>query len=176
MRLLTELSIATRYIYQVHRQQSFGAHLSVYIFDFFDNSNQNENYKGFKLSTFYQYYLVNYLKGGIYLEPKFSFGYFDVNNIKYHGGEEEVIYYSDKFWTAGLGISIGFVLYTKNSVVLGFSLGGQYFPSGAPHKISIDGTEYSRISNDILYSGPPYWYTFGPGTIIDFKLLIGFKF
>lgn len=73
--------IATRYIYQVNRQQSFGVHLSVFIFDLSNNSNQYENYKGFKLSTFYQYYLVNNQKAGIYLEPKLRIGYFDAKDI-----------------------------------------------------------------------------------------------
>lgn len=52
----------------------------------------------------------------------------------------------------------------------------QYFPTGTPRDITINGVEYSRVSSDILYSGPPYWYSFGPGTIIDFKLFIDFKF
>lgn len=168
-------AIATRYIYQINKHEAYGTHLSIYINDFLGNSIQKENYKGFKFITFYQYYLVNSQKAGIYLEPKLSIGYFDTKDIKYYGGDEEVIYYSDKFWTAGLGASVGFMFYIKNSVALGFSFGVQYFPSGAPHKISIDGTEYSRISSDITYSGPPYWESFGPGAILDFKLFIGFK-
>jgi len=42
--------------------------------------------------------------------------------------------------------------------------------------VVVDNQEYSRISNDIMYSGPPFWETFGPGAIVDFKLFIGLKF
>jgi len=77
---------------------------------------------------------------------------------------------------AGAGASIGFLFYIENSGIIGFSLGIQYFRSGAPPTVVVDNQEYSRISNDIMYSGPPFWETFGPGAIVDFKLFIGLKF
>lgn len=55
-------------------------------------------------------------------------------------------------------------------------MGAQFFHSGAPNSIEIDNQKYSRVPSDILYSGPPYWETVGPGAIVDFKFFIGFKF
>ncbi len=170
------IALATRYTYLLNRKEAVGAHLSIYANWIMQGSVSKENYSGFKLSVYYQYYLVNNIKGGIYLEPKLSVGYFDASNITYYGGEVETIHYPYKYMSAGVGASIGFLIYIDNSAVLGFSLGAQYFPSGAPSNIEIDGQEYSRVSNDIMYSGPPFWETVGPGAIVDFKLFIGVKF
>lgn len=169
-------SIASRYLYQIDRSHAFGCKLSLYLFDMFRESKENEDYKGFKVSTLYQYYLANHRRGGIYLEPALSFGYFNANNIKYHGGIEEVICRSEKFWSFGLSSSIGFVFYIKNSAIIGFSFGFQYYPIGAPRNIHLNGEDYQLVSNDIAYSGPPYWYFVGPGAIIDFSLYLGMKF
>ncbi len=173
---LMNIALATRYTHLLNRKEAVGAHLSIYASWIMQGSISKENYNGFKLSVYYQYYLVNNLKGGIYLEPKLSVGYFDANNITYYGGEDETIHYPDKYMSAGAGVSIGFLGYIENSGIFGFSLGAQYFPSGAPRKIDIDNQEYSRIPRDILYSGFPFWETVGPGAIVDFKLFFGFKF
>ena len=173
---MMNIALGTRYTHMLNRKEAVGAHLSIYASWIMQGSISKENYNGFKLSAYYQYYLVNNLKGGIYLEPKLSVGYFDANNITYYGGEDETIHYPDKYMSAGVGASIGFLVYIENSGIFGFSLGAQYFPSGAPPKIDIDNQEYSRIPRDILYSGFPFWETVGPGAIVDFKLFFGFKF
>jgi hypothetical protein len=173
---IMNFALATRYTHLLNRKAAIGVHLSIYASSIMQGAISKENYNGFKLSAYYQYYLVNNLKGGIYLEPKLSIGYFDANNITYYGGEDETIHYPYNYMAAGAGASIGFLLYIENSGIIGFSLGIQYFRSGAPPTVVIDNQEYSRIPNDILYSGPPFWETFGPGAIVDFKLFIGLKF
>lgn len=173
---IMNFALATRYTHLLNRKAAIGVHLSIYTSSIMQGAISKENYNGFKLSAYYQYYLINNLKGGIYLEPKLSIGYFDANNITYHGGEDETIHYPYNYMAAGAGASIGFLFYIENSGIIGFSLGIQYFRSGAPPTVVVDNQEYSRISNDIMYSGPPFWETFGPGAIVDFKLFIGLKF
>ena len=170
---MVNYALAVKYTQHFKRKEAYGLQLSIYTVDLLNIAASKENYSGFKLSGFYQYYLVNNLNAGIYFEPKLSFGYFDANNIAYYRGEGHV-HRSKKFWTGGAGLSIGFLAYASDRVVFGFSLGLQYFPAAAPNTIIHNGTEYSRKPTyDIEI---PFWEGVGPGAVVDFSFLIGVKF
>jgi len=72
---IMNFALATRYTHLLNRKAAIGVHLSIYTSSIMQGAISKENYNGFKLSAYYQYYLINNLKGGIYLEPKLSIGY-----------------------------------------------------------------------------------------------------
>jgi len=170
---MVNYALAIKYVRHFKRKEAYGLHLSLYTFNLLNIADSKENYTGFKLSTFYQYYLVNNLNGGIYLEPKLSFGYFDADYITYYKGDHH-IHQSKKFWTGGAGLSLGFLAYGSDRVVFGFSIGLQYFPTTAANTIIYNGEEYNRKPTtgiEILF-----WEGVGPGAVVDFNFLIGIKF
>ena len=169
-------SVAPRYSHMLKRNNSLGAQLSLYLFNSIILQYDTESYRGFKFSPFYQYYFVNHRKGGVYVEMKLSIGYFDVKNIRYTGPYESIIYRDEQFVSAGLGSSMGFKFYIGNSVILGFSLGLQYYPLNAMKEINVDGVNYTITTSEPYYYGIPYWFSSGPGAIVDFGLYIGIKF
>lgn len=165
-------ALGIRYNYQFQKKHAAGIHLSIYAKSLFPNRGETDNYDGFKFSPLYQYYLINNTKVGIYLEPKLSVGYFKADKISY-SNDNKTEYLAVEFWTAGSGISIGFISDIKNTVTIAYSLGFQYFPSGAPDSIFRDQTyEQGGTSTNWLKS----WKASGPGAVIEMKLLIGLKF
>jgi hypothetical protein len=169
---LFNCALGIRYKYQFQKKQAAGIHLSIYAKSLFPKRGEKDNYDGFKISPFYQYYLINNTKVGIYLEPKLSFGYFKANKISY-SYENQTEYLTAEFWTGGAGLSIGFTNSTKKNLAIAYSVGFQYFPSGAPEYI------YRNIKYEQGGSGMIWfksWKASGPGAVIEMKLLIGFKF
>ncbi len=79
--------------------------------------------------------------------------------------------YTDSFWTYGVAAAIGYDWYANEKVDIGFILGVQVFPNGAPDAIEYDGYIYERGSNSIFPLDN--WYFAGPGSIIEVKFLIG---
>ena len=70
---LMNFAIAARNTYLSKRKEAVGVHLSIYGCWVMQGSVSKENDNDFKLSAYYQYYLVNNLRR-IYLKPELSIG------------------------------------------------------------------------------------------------------
>ena len=169
-------AVAVRYERFLGKKQSIGLHTSVYLYGFnnfiFDLGSNPVNYKGIKLAPFYRYYPVKANSGGVYLEGKIPFGYFNFDQLMY--GYESNAYtknFPQKFWTIGGAVAIGYMfrLSKGHHGVGNISVGAQVFPMDVPTE-----QEGELFDGKVTYTlGNGWWYITGPGSFIEIKLTLG---
>ena len=169
---LFNTGLGIRYTRFIKNQVAVGIHATFYFQSLFTNRQPDNRYDGFKLAPFFRFYFFRNIYKGAFLETKLLGGYLSSDRIVYSMPDDDYSHlYTDSFWTYGIAFSVGYDWYLNEKVDLGFILGIQAFPNGAPKTIEYDGTTYERGSNSIFPLDN--WYFAGPGSIIEMKFLIG---
>lgn len=172
-------AVAFSYERFIEKKQSVGIHTSLYIFgrnsNFFDMGYNENRFKGVKLAPFYRYYLRGIKIRGIYIEGKIPVGYFNFSELFYawlNYDTSQGIDIEQSFWSAGVSASVGvsFNFPRSKHVVAYISIGLQYFPMNVAE--TIYASDYQGEMRK-YYLQPNWWYISGPGSILEFKFLVG---
>lgn len=161
-------------------RHSIGLKSSFFLFDglYFGipfNYAQAPSFKGIKLSPYYRYYYWRYPSNGAFVEGKLSWGYIDFKEISYrqqNAVDDDYYYrlYSEISRSMGFGVALGWMIKRVQSpVVLSFGIGLQYFPLNVP---STQKDTWNNQSVDLVLDNP-YWYVRVPGSVLEFKFMIG---
>jgi hypothetical protein len=154
---------------------------------------------GIKLGLSFRYYFKRNAPIGWYIEPKFSVGYFQTDELfdKYlckYNSTNEISYCEDidggkvlvTFMTAGISLKVGNQKYFGKSdrFVFDYNFGFQYFPY-KENPTDDETIEYfDEYGNKTIvfveYNGNfvngLVWYTIGAGSVIYANLSIGYNF
>ena len=169
---LFNTGLGLRYTRFVKINMAVGIHSTFYFQSLFGNSQPDNRYDGFKLAPFFRLYFFRNMYKGAFFEAKLMGGYFSSDKIVYSMPDADYgILYTDSFWTYGTAIAVGYDWYLHGKIDIGFTLGIQAFPNGAPKTIDYKGVTYERGSNSIF--PVDNWHFAGPGSVIEAKFLIG---
>jgi len=163
-------SVGLQYERVLAYKQSVGVHASFYLFGWGidDILGVSNRFNGFKLAPFYRYYLTDNKPIRYFVEGQVISGYFHFWQIDYYHDRG---YYSIdhiyNFWSFGGGIAFGLSLrpFKAYHSFMNFSIGGQYFPTKVPEKLQTEHYTYSTSNT--------WWYVYGPGAVVQFKLAFG---
>jgi len=167
---ITNGGVALRYQRYFSNNQSLGLYATYYLgFGIELIGLQKMSFDGFKVSLAYRRFTDRKIKKGLYGEARISGGYFNFGDL-YSGSAFDGVSAPDEFLSMGLGIGGGF--FTKLAKLkhgfLNFYLGLQYFPIYHQEKGFYEHDEkHSSVSN---YG---YWYSHGPGSIVEIKIIVG---
>ncbi len=162
--------IALRYQRYFGNNQSLGLYATYYLgFGIELIGVQKMSFDGYKVSLAYRRFTDRKLKKGLYGEARISGGYFNFGDL-YSGSAFDGVSPPDEFLNMGIGIGGGF--FTKLAKLkrgfLNFYLGLQYFPIYHQEKSFWEHDEkHASVSN---YG---YWYSHGPGSIVEIKIAFG---
>ncbi len=166
------LGLGIRYTRFFKNKMAVGVHTTVYFNSLLGDNSKENRYDGIKVAPFYRLYFFRNPYKGAFFEPKLIGGYFSSDKIVYSMPDRDYgLNYTDSFWTYGIAAAIGYEWYVGEKADIGFILGVQVFPNGAPKAIEHNGYTYERGSNSIFPIDN--WYFAGPGSIIEIKFLIG---
>lgn len=128
-----------------------------------------EKYQGFKIAPAFRYYFRHHRAGGFYLQAYGLLGYFDFSELNYEHPYDEgnILTTSYRFWTGGVGNSIGayFALGESRQAYIDINVGFQYLEANFPTQKNNNGTIYHHNNG--------WWYLGGPGSFIEVKLALG---
>jgi hypothetical protein len=152
-------------------------------------------FSGMKIEPVYRYYFKEDVQKGWYFEQKVCYGVFNTSmyyeeNYFYSDSHTlfEVRFFSKKLSFSSLGVAMKAgnqnLFGKRNNIVFDLNFGLQYFPlnfknGGINDRFYIDnqGNEIlvqTNISSDWTYE--VLWYVFGPGSIFQSNISLGYRF
>ena len=165
-------SIGLMYLRFIKPRHSVGIYSSVYLFGYGHTpfGGGNSKFKGFKLAPFYRYYVWRKTKTGGFIQGKAIIGYFNFHQLYYAWDVDSRYgeYRSEQFWNAGFSVAWGFSFKLPRFThgVFELTAGYQYFTMSVPPTTHSD--QYGILEVDSLW-----WYLFGPGSMVEIKLIFG---
>ena len=169
-------AVAVRYERFIKKKHAIGIHTSFYLFGYnsflLDFGYYPANFTGIKLTPFYRYYPVRAHRYGLFLEGKFSYGYFDFSTLTYGYANYYRKNLPETFSTVGAAIAVGWMFRlpkTKHGIA-NLSLGVQTFPfTGNTSKLA------PRSDGEMVVwtTNPYWWYVWSPGAVFEVKFTIG---
>lgn len=162
------------------RYQRFFSNLAVGIHNSFYIAGKGPNfmiktnkYFGVKIAPYFRLYTDRINRFGGYLEGKGIAGYFDYD-VLWYGYPPDIrrgASYTETFWSYGFGFGGGYYTFLpkSNRFVFNIYAGFQYFPMIVPE---------TRISSSYgeLKVEKGGWYLFGPGSILEVKIIFSMVF
>jgi len=149
-------------------KNSIGLHGAAYLYGWAGNESR---YTGFKLAPFFRHYEWMKSKKSFFFDYQLMVGYFDFHPLAYNYDYGYYRKYQEvNFWTAGGGISLGWMMITPRSTknFMAITLGLQYFPMHVPKTLHADDPY------DLNYTaGKDWWYIYGPGSVVQVKIMFG---
>ena len=129
---------------------------------------KDNSYTGIKIAPYYRFYSPRKVRNGIYVEAKFITGYFDFDAL-YYGSKADNRRgetFKEKFWSFGFGVGGGWYNFLRRSNHFVFNLyaGIQYLPMNVSKTKSTD--QYKNL--EVQRGG---WYFYGPGSVVEIKLM-----
>ncbi len=130
----------------------------------------SSEYTGIKLSPFYRYYITRTIRRSFFAEGKLSVGRFDFSKL-YYGYLSDARYgefFNESFLSYGFGLGVGYsvILPKTKHGIISFYSGFRYFPTQVEQYKSSE--HYGSLG---VVDG--WWYFYGPGSIIEFKVAVG---
>jgi hypothetical protein len=151
-------------------KNSIGMYGAAYLYGWAGNDSR---YTGFKLAPYFRHYAWMKSKKSFFFDYQLMVGYFDFHPLAYNYDYGYYRVYKDvNFWTAGGGISLGWMMRTPRSTrnFMSISLGLQYFPMYVPNKLESDAHSAGNLN---YTAGKTWWYIWGPGSVVQVKITFG---
>jgi hypothetical protein len=128
------------------------------------------NFNGIKVSPYYRAYIFRNNNQGGFFETKFSWGYFDFEELNYYWPSYDM--YSEDFEAISVSMGCSAALGWMKRFdyrMLNISFGLQYFPLNVPQTKQSDA---AGSLNDFTVDDT-FWYWGGPGSWLEIKFMIG---
>ena len=165
--------IGLRYERFVKPKHAIGIHATGYFFGvswpYHFGTMDDNRFHGLKLAPFYHFYVLRTISFAGYAEIKPLIAYFDFYSLDYARDNAPEYEYntSATFWTGGISAAWGWLFFPRRSnYTIGLSLGFQFMPWKVPDTI-ID-------ENGVTWElNKAWWYFGGPGSLLEFKFMLG---